>query len=111
MSFLHICTSPYNPTSLIKTKSLNVRYLKKSETEALFCLKVFSIHFICIPIHFVFIRLPAELHLVHVNEDYVSGSTILSGAFTDGEGLAVLAIFLENIDATNKTAAWFDVRP
>ena len=56
------------------------------------------------------VRLPAELHLVHVKETYVSGSSVDPAAFSDGSGLAVVAIFLENKDATNKTAAWFEVR-
>jgi len=52
-------------------------------------------------------RLPAELHLVHVKEDYVSESGIDPEAFVAGDGLAVLAIFLEG-GKSESESSWFE---
>ena len=62
-------------------------------------------------IHFLK-RFPAELHLVHVREDFVLGNgTVDEAAFSDPEGLSVLGIFIDvgENDVSTKTTMWFDV--
>ena len=53
-------------------------------------------------------RFPAELHMVHVKEDYVmeDGTVDSSAAFAAADGLAVLGIFIR--EGTDD-ATWFDV--
>ena len=51
------------------------------------------------------VRNAAEVHLVHVREDYKDD---ISGALDDPEGLAVLAIFIEGGAAETNDTCWFD---
>ena len=54
-----------------------------------------------------FQRFPAEIHLVHVKEDYVDD---ISGALAAGDGLSVLGIFIEaNATFNTKETSWFNV--
>ena len=55
-----------------------------------------------------FNRFPADLHMVHVKEDYVmeDGTVDTSAAFAAPDGLAVLGIFIK--EGTDDTT-WFDV--
>ena len=52
------------------------------------------------------VRNAAEVHLVHVREDYIND---ISGALADSEGLAVLGIFIEGGADDDADTAWFDV--
>ena len=55
-------------------------------------------------------RFPAELHLVHVHEDFVlKDGSIDPIAFETPGGLAVLGIFLNVNNNTPKETAWFEV--
>ena len=50
---------------------------------------------------------PAEVHLVHVREDYVND---ISAALADPSGLSVLGIFIEGgANSTEVDTTWFDV--
>ena len=58
-------------------------------------------------------RFPAELHIVHVKEDFVGadGSVDYSGAFSADDGLAVLGIFIDDSAETlSAKTKWFSVR-
>ena len=60
----------------------------------------------------MFFRYPAELHLVHVKENYVmdDGTVDYAGAFGSEDGLAVLGIFIEDSALTLSVSnAWFEV--
>ena len=57
-------------------------------------------------------RFPAELHLVHVREDFVhENGTIDLAALSNPEGLSVLGIFIDIADNSTSPlyTAWFDV--
>ena len=59
-----------------------------------------------------FQRFPAELHLVHVHEDFIlEDGTIDPLAFETPGGLSVLGIFLDvtNDKSALKETAWFEV--
>lgn len=51
------------------------------------------------------VRNAAEVHFVHVKEDYIDAPT---DALADPEGLAVLAIFIEGAAPDTADTAWFD---
>lgn len=56
---------------------------------------------------YFFKRFPAEIHLVHVKEDYVENPT---AALDTDDGLSVLGIFIEANSAFKSVeTAWFNV--
>ena len=51
-------------------------------------------------------RMAGELHLVHVNENYIENGTIDPNAYQNQDGLAVLGIFLQD---GSDGSQWFDI--
>ena len=55
-------------------------------------------------------RFPAELHLVHVLEDFVQANgSINETALSTPGGLSVLGIFLDTVSDNSKATNWFNV--